>query len=273
MNGRQVITLTTDFGARDGFVGAMKGVILSVNPNARIVDISHDTPRQDVLAGAIVLANAARYFPAGCVHVAVVDPGVGSDRRALAAVCDSGLYVAPDNGLLTMVDRHDPIREAYAIENPAFRLPELSATFHGRDLFAPAAAHLSLGKPPADAGAPVANIQRLAVPEHAWNPTAGQARGEVLYVDIYGNLITNIPNRCLDDLGGTCRLTIGGQDIAGPRRAYNDAAPGELLFLPGSSGLVEIAVNMGNAADALKASRGGDVILAGLEKDPFPKKD
>jgi len=254
-----IITLLTDFGERDGYVGAMKGVILSANPAARIVDISHDTPRQDVLAGAIVLANATRWFPPGCIHTAVVDPGVGSRRRAIAAVCGQATYVLPDNGLITLVHRRDPIREAYAIEDEHFRLAELSGTFHGRDLFAPAAARLSLGVPPSAAGPKIADPMLLDLPFPELDPAGGWARGQILYVDIYGNLISNIPNEAIVAPPQAQTLRIGSQTLQGLRRTYSDVPPGEALFLAGSSGHVEVAVREGDAASYFQTAVGAGI--------------
>jgi len=185
-----VITLTTDFGMRDGFAGVMKGVILRINPRAVIVDISHDVPAWDVRAGAFVLSSAYRYFPAGSIHVCVIDPGVGSGREILIARTPEYYFLAPDNGLLSPVLDVEQECSVYRISNPEMLLPEISNTFHGRDIFAPAAAHLSINTPVERIGVPFAGARRELFPEPCVE--VGRISGEIIYRDSFGNLITNI---------------------------------------------------------------------------------
>ncbi len=259
MEQAQFISLTTDFGTRDGFVGAMKGVILSINPRVSILDISHDIPRQDIFAGAMVLCNTCPYFPRGTIHVAVVDPGVGTDRKAMVAVTNMGFLVLPDNGLITLLHGKTPVLAAYAVTNRDICLPLPSATFHGRDIFAPVAAHLSRGLPPEEVGPKMETFHTLTVPRP--KRTQYGIQGEIIYVDVYGNLFTNIESEMLDNFGKDCVLSCAQTKIQGLSRTYGDKSPGELLFLPGSSGFVEIALNGGNAFRQLGLKPGDGVFL------------
>ena len=267
-----IVTLTTDFGTADGYVAAMKGVMLAIEPRLTLVDVSHDVPPQDVAHGAFVLAEATRHFPAGAVHLAVVDPGVGGSRRPLLLVTPDGSYVAPDNGLLTRVMSryglfHDPGAEflspirgplppgcrAFELADPRFRMAEVSRTFHGRDVFAPAAAHLSRGVPPEEFGPPLAEVVWLNVPP----PTrsGGEIEGRVVHVDRFGNLITNIA--LADEEAGRAVVEIDGVRIRGLSRSYEDADG--VLAIVGSHGTVEIAVRDGNAANQLGVGVGATV--------------
>jgi hypothetical protein len=248
---RQIITLLTDFGTRDAYVASMKGVILGINPQAVLVDLSHEIGPQDVRAGALVLAGAAPYFPPGAIHLAVVDPGVGGSRRALAARARGQFWVGPDNGLFHFALAGNPEARIVSLENPAFFLPQMSATFHGRDLFAPVAAHLSLGVDPALLGPPLTDPVLLNWSEAEYGP--GAARGVVIYVDRFGNLVTNFQAVELRDwLGGRdLRLKLGGLSLRGLARTYGDGAPGEFLALVGSHGFLEVACNRESAAQRL----------------------
>jgi S-adenosylmethionine hydrolase len=251
----RVVTLLSDFGTRDGYVGAVKGVLLSRCPGATLVDVTHEIPPGDVAAGAFVLGQAAPYFPAGSVHLAVVDPGVGSERRALACAIGDQLYVAPDNGLLTRVLEAEASVLAREISHPALRLSSVSDVFHGRDLFAPAAAHLASGAPLAAVGPelPSASLVRSAWPKPSLESDGGG--GQVVYVDRFGNLVTNLP---LDPEVPQGVATVAGCDVS-IRRTYSEVAPGSLVALRGSSGLLEIARNRGSAAEALGVGP-GDVV-------------
>jgi len=252
-----VITLTTDFGTSDGFVGTMKGVILSINPNARIVDITHGVPRGDIFAGAMVLRATCPYFPANSVHVAVVDPGVGTTRKPMAVETELGIFVLPDNGLISWIARDHLITRAYAIENPEYCLASRSRTFHGRDLFAPVAAHLSLGKQVDAMGPFWADYHLFDLPEPKVHKRS--LSGCIIYRDTYGNLITNIDAEMLPR--GNAVLEAGEHQFEGPHQAYGEVARGEALFLIGSQNLVEIAVNNGSAADNLDLVVGDSVLL------------
>ncbi|HEX6042875.1 MAG TPA: SAM-dependent chlorinase/fluorinase [Pyrinomonadaceae bacterium] len=240
-----VITLLTDFGTADYFVGAMKGVILSINPKAVIVDITHEVPPQDVAAGAFTLLAAYDTFPKGTIHVAVVDPGVGSTRRPIVVSAGDHLFVGPDNGLLTHVYDRAPAFEAFHITaSEHFRQP-VSTTFHGRDIFSPVAAALSNGVEPSSLGPPISAPVRLSI---ANKPT-------IIHIDHFGNLITNITR---DQFNGT-RLAINGQVISSFRKFFGEASDDEPFGIWGSAGLLEIAVNRGSAADTLGVKRGDEV--------------
>ncbi|MBE7451830.1 MAG: SAM-dependent chlorinase/fluorinase [Kofleriaceae bacterium] len=241
-----LVTLTTDFGTADGYVGAMKGVIARLTPEAVVVDVAHDVPRHDIAHAAWVLATSAPEFPAGTIHVAVVDPGVGGARAPVVIAAGGHLYVGPDNGLFAYVaERPDLV---HAITSTAFRMPSPSDTFHGRDVFAPAAAALARGLPPGAAGP--ATCLAGALP---W-ATRATARGVVVHVDVYGNLITNLP-------GPARPLRAGGRDIA-PVRTYEELPAGGLGCYTGSAGTVEIAVREGSAAAHLRLGRGAEVAFA-----------
>lgn len=255
----RTITLTTDFGTADAPVAAMKGVIASLNPNVSIVDVSHQIPPQDVRAGAFVLRSAAPYFPRGTVHVAVVDPGVGSDRRPIALECNGHFFVGPDNGLLPLAASRDgQAPEGFHIvhltESHYWR-SVVSRTFHGRDIFAPVAAHLTLGVPLSALGSVVHDCVSLAMP--ALQETDGALSGEIIYVDRFGNCITNIPAGRLPREGA--RVRAGAHPVIPLRATYGDVARGEALALVNSVDLLEIAVREGNAAERL-GLRVGDAV-------------
>jgi S-adenosylmethionine hydrolase len=242
-----IVTLTTDFGGRDSFVGTMKGVILSRCPEARIVDVCHEVPPQQVRSGALRLAAAAPYFPAGTVHVAVVDPGVGGERRALALEAGGQRFVGPDNGVLTLAappsgaDWH-----AVAITNPVHMLPRVSQTFHGRDVFAPAAAHLAAGGALADLGPALVSVEELRLPRPA---RAGRRlSGIVLDVDRFGNLISNVRGELLAE-ENVERVCVAGAAILGLSRWYDPSR--ELVAIVDSDGWLEIAAPGGSAAARL----------------------
>ncbi len=264
---RPVIALLTDFGLADHYVGAMKGAILGICPDATLVDISHGVPAHDVAAGALELAAAYRYFPAGTVFLAVVDPGVGSARRAIAAEAGSYLFVAPDNGILSAVFDETPPSRVVDLTDPRYARAEVSRTFEGRDRFAPAAAWLAAGLDLAalgrleDSGA-TASAPRVGLPRP--RPAKDSLAGEVVRVDRFGNLITNIDRQALDTLQPAARLTItvGAQRISRLVSTYAEAAQGELCALLGSSNHLEIAVNGSSAAARLGVARGVPVLIS-----------
>jgi S-adenosyl-L-methionine hydrolase (adenosine-forming) len=253
---RPVITLLSDFGTRDIYVASMKGVILSLNPQALLVDLSHEVPPQDVRAGALNLEAGAPYFPPGTIHLAVVDPGVGSGRRALAAHCRGHFWVGPDNGLFHLIFRQASPLSIVSLENPVYFRPQVSATFHGRDIFAPVAAHLSLGVDLSRFGPRITDPVALDWPE----PVFGREtmRGQIIYVDQFGNLISNIRAAELSAwlAGQSASLQVGPVAIPGLARTYTDVAPGKFLALVGSHGWLEIACAMDNAARRLNAAVG-----------------
>ncbi len=242
-----IVTLTTDFGTRDGYVGAMKGVICRILPSARLVDLSHEIPPQDVRDAAQLLAAACPWFPPGTVHLAVIDPGVGGARRALAVEAGGQCYVGPDNGLLTHALRL-PDAQAHEINARGYLLPERSDTFHGRDVFAPAAGHLAAGLDLARLGPVASGCSTLDLPRPA--RAGDRIAGEVVRIDRFGNAISNIPRAQLAELGeGAYEVWANGASFGLLRRRYEEAAPGEALALTGGDGRIEIAVNRGSAAE------------------------
>lgn len=256
----KIITLCTDFGQRDGYVAAMKGVLLTIAPDATLVDISHDITPQAVHEGAFVLSSAYPYFPPHTIHVVVIDPGVGSARRALALQTPRGFFVAPDNGILSYVLREEEVLGAVALtERRYWRAPQSSSTFHGRDILAPVGAHLANGVPLEAFGPPVSDLVRLPLPVVRCGPQ-GEIIGQVQHIDGFGNLITNIPADQVLPLEEP-QIGIRGYRIRGLRTSYAMAAPGELLALIGSHGNLEIAVREGNAAQVTGARLDDEVTV------------
>lgn len=254
---RPVITITTDFGQMDGYVGAMKGVILGICPQAEMVDISHQIQPQAVQQAAYVLSTAAAYFPPGTVHLVVVDPGVGSKRRPIAVETGRATYVGPDNGVLGLALAQDPARRAVHLTDPRYQLSPASATFHGRDIFAPATAHLACGTPIEKLGEPLALSELVELPVASPQPQPGGGwQCAVLHVDHFGNLITNFrlpaPRQGL-------RIGLGGHWIEQISRTFADVEPGKLVAYAGSSGYLEIAVRAGSAAEFLSLDAGDPV--------------
>jgi len=255
-----VLAFLTDFGARDHYVGAMKGAALSVCPGATLVDITHEIDPQDVLGGALELAAVVPYFPPGTVFVAVVDPGVGSARRAIAAEAGAYRFVAPDNGLLALVFDELPPRLVVELTERRFARPVVSRTFEGRDRFAPAAAWLACGTELSELGTPRPDWHRLAVPPAEL--TGHELRGEVLRIDRFGNLVTNITRSTLARLAASEPVLV----LVGPHRiplvsTYSDVPSQALCALFGSSDRLEVAVNAGSAARHLGVGRGAPVVV------------
>jgi len=251
-----LITLLSDFGFRDEYVACLKGVILSLNPRVRLVDLTHEVPPQDIQTGAFILAATAPYFPPGTIHLAVVDPGVGTSRRALAAACRGQFWVGPDNGLFHLIFTGQRDLEIVSLENPDYFLPQVSATFQGRDLFAPVAAQLSLGVPLALMGPAVRDPVRLRWPEPV--VTENRLTGRIIQVDRFGNLVSNIAADLFKHWlkGRPFRLWIGPAVITRLCHTYGEAAPGEMLALVGSHGYLEIARAGASAAGRLMAGKG-----------------
>ena len=292
----EIITLTTDFGQADGYVGTMKGVILARAPQARLVDLSHEIAPQDVLAGAFVLARAYRYFPPETIHVAVVDPGVGTSRRAVLLETAQGRFVGPDNGLFSLALREtvalaigwtegppadvpalwhpgfdlaavlrsapaEHLPRAYALTNTDYWLSGPGATFHGRDVFAPVAAHLAAGEPPERLGTPIPLASLVLLPNLTPTLRADVIEGRVIAVDRFGNLITTIAAGLLRALGPLERLEVrlGALRLVGVQSAYGAVPTGEPLALINSAGLLEIAVTNGSAAQTFQEGVGAAV--------------
>jgi S-adenosylmethionine hydrolase len=249
-----IVTLTTDFGARDPYAAAVKGVLLSRCAGLRVVDLTHEIAPQDVTEGAFFIAQAAPWFPAGTVHLAVVDPGVGTSRRPLAVRAGGHFFVLPDNGLIELVLRALPLDQARVIDMDRDR--GTSATFHGRDVFAPAAAALACGAPLSDIGPAAGRLARLAFPRPALR--ADRVEGEIVHVDRFGNLVSNIDRAALG--GAPCSgVQIGGRALGAPLHTYGDAAAGELLALWNSAGLLEVAAREASAAATLGLGRGAGI--------------
>ena len=272
----RVLAFTTDFGSSDAYVAAMKGVALGIASDLTLVDVTHEVPRHDIAHGAFVLGSVYRYFPADTVHVAVVDPGVGTSRKAVALVTPAGSFCAPDNGLLSYVlndhltedharfestELGGPVTvavpegcEAYEISNPTYRLEPVSDTFHGRDIFTPAAAHLASGLKPEHLGEPLDEITTLNL--FALESSSDAVAGKVIHVDRFGNVVTNIPASRLPQ--GAVVVEIADTKIHGLSATFADADC--LLALIGSHGYLEIAENLGSAAQSLDAGVGDTVV-------------
>jgi S-adenosylmethionine hydrolase len=265
---RPVVSLTTDFGIADPFVAIMKAVIVGIQPEARIVDITHDVPPHDVLDAAFRLRCAFAFFPHGSVHVVVVDPGVGSRRRPLLMITENHRFVAPDNGVLSLVGDVEEVRTVYHMTAGHYFRPEVSATFHGRDVFAPAAAWLTRGVDPENLGEPVEDWKRLSIPP-ARITGEGTLQGVVLAVDRFGNVSTCIPRSLLEQFAasaGALVLEAAGARVGRQVEAYHEIARGETAFLVNSAGLVEIAANQRSAARDLGLKRGDKVEIKPLER-------
>jgi hypothetical protein len=254
-----VITLTTDFGHADWFVGTMKGVVLSIHPGVTVVDISHDIPRGDIWAGAFALASSYRFFPRRTVHVAVVDPGVGSERAALAVRTADCFFVGPDNGILSLAMRQERVQTIHRIENERYFLHPVSRTFHGRDIFAPVAAHLSLGVPCARLGPACQEMKRLTWPK-ARRDRRG-VHGQVVHVDRFGNAITNVSNALFNLRRSHWTVWWNGKKLCAVEDFYQAVAEGKPVAVPGSAGFLEIAINGGSVASELGLRNGSKVVL------------
>ena len=258
----RIITLTTDFGTSDAYVGTMKGVILGINPNVRMVDLTHAIPPQDIHEAAFTIRSAYHYFPKGTIHTVVVDPGVGSDRQAIVCEIDGAFFVCPDNGVLSYLlqaidDGAEHRMNAVAIQNPAYHLPQISNTFHGRDIFAPVAAHLSRGVPLANIGPRVENLVQLPIPMS--DISGNTITGQMVKIDRFGNAITNISESALAGAISGYQIRVGTTRLTHLNRAYAESAIGEPLAIIGSFGLLEIAINGGSAETCLGLKR-GDVV-------------
>jgi S-adenosylmethionine hydrolase len=258
-----VITLLSDFGVRDAYVGILKGVLLTIAPTARLVDLTHEIPPQAVEVGALLLRSAVPYFPAGTVHLAVVDPGVGTPRVPVAVRTRQAVLVGPDNGLLAPAAAAlGGATAVHAIENPALLRQPVSRTFHGRDVFAPAAAHLAAGAAIESLGSARNDLLALPLPEATAAPDG--VRGVVVHVDRFGNLLTNLERAALRAFRHLPLSVRVAQMATVPlRHAYGDVAPGELLALWSSWDTIEIAVRDGSAAARLGVGRGAPVTVSG----------
>ncbi|MFQ6074156.1 MAG: S-adenosyl-l-methionine hydroxide adenosyltransferase family protein [Candidatus Bathyarchaeia archaeon] len=260
-----IITLLSDFGLKDPYVAEMKAVILSICPEARIVDISHEIEKFNIRMGAFVLASAAPYFPKGTIHVAVVDPGVGTKRRPILVVTKRAFYVGPDNGLLMLSGRREGISRVYHVTNKRFMLSRISRTFHGRDIFAPTAANLAKGRAPSECGPEINDyvVPKFAEPRLSRNVLLG----EVLHIDDFGNVITNVSIKELEKMsikeGDMLRVKLK-EDVLTLKlcTAYGEVKAKQPLAIIGSHGFLEISVNLGNAAKRFRVETGETVQLS-----------
>ena len=273
-----IITLTTDFGLADAYVAAMKGVILGINPEVKIIDICHSIKPQNIAQAAFVLSTAYPYFPRKTIHMVVVDPGVGSERRAIILRTPIACFVAPDNGVLSYVIQQSLSKsvekrgqfsikggvkpgaelETVAITNPKFWRSPVSATFHGRDIFAPVAALLSLGFPPIEFGEPIDSVEVLPLP-HPYQTPNGTLVGHVIHIDNFGNLITDIKSDDLVRKAEPITIEVGGQLISGLSHTYAEGSG--LLAVIGSSSYLEVSLKGGSASSLLNARTGDEVRL------------
>ena len=253
---RPVIALLSDFGTRDHYAGTMKGVMIGICPDVTLLDITHDITPHDVVEGALQLAASYRFFPAGTIFLAIVDPGVGSPRRGMAAEAGDYRFVAPDNGVLTAVLRELPPKRVVELTERRYARPTVSRTFEGRDRFAPAAAWLAKGIQLSALGRTVTSYQQVDLPQVAVDET--HLGGVVLLVDRFGNLVTNIDRRTFEAFTRSQPVTlrVAGRPIAGVVATYTDIRAGEVCALFGSTEHLELAVNGGSAATALDAARG-----------------
>lgn len=260
---RPIISLTTDFGLRDPYVAEMKAVILRICAEARIVDISHEIKKYDVGMGAFALACAAPYFPEGTFHVAVVDPGVGTERQPIIIQTPKGYYVGPDNGVLALAARNDGGPESiHKIANPKLILPKVSSTFHGRDIFAPAAAHLANGTPPAEFGPKISKINNPAFAQVTKEREA--LVGEVIHTDDFGNIITNLQPKDIQITGTQPTINIKIKNTKLSLKlceTYTEVPPHKPLALIGSHNFLEISLNQDNAAKTYKTKTGDKITI------------
>jgi S-adenosyl-L-methionine hydrolase (adenosine-forming) len=258
-----VITLLTDFGLRDGYAGVMKGVIWKIAPEVQIADLTHDISPQDILEAALVLWRCAAYFPDGTIHVVVVDPGVGTDRRGIAARIGNQYFVGPDNGIFSLVaDRSEEQGQRssyYHLDNPHYWLPEVSRVFHGRDIFSPIAAHLANGTPLTVLGTQITDPVRIELPKPV--AIADGWQGQVIHIDHFGNLSTNLSGKHLPKQG-IVRIRVKDQQVDGIVTTFGDRPAGTLVALIDSSGSLAISVVNGSAQQVLKARLGDKVTVA-----------
>lgn len=257
---RNVITLTTDFGLRDYYVSAMKAVMLGIAPEARLIDVSHDIPSQDIMAGSWVLKNSALLFPSKTVHTVVIDPGVGTERHPIALQVEDQYFVGPDNGIFSLLTSDRDYR-AVCLTKQQYLRDSPSNTFHGRDIFAPAAAHLSRGVPLEELGEPLDELV-----SYRWmQPIADKdgVQGTVIHIDKFGNLITNIPQELIKEVveGKEVKIYIGNVILNDISNTFGSVAEGEPVAYIGSAGMLEIGINKGDAEEMLGVQKGAQISL------------
>ena len=254
-----MITLTTDFGLRDPYVAEMKGAILTINPKAMLIDITHDVEKFNIRMGSFMLASAAPYFPKGTTHLAIVDPGVGTQRRGIVVQTKRGFFIGPDNGVLMLAAQTQGIESIYALSNPNLILPQTSSTFHGRDIFAPASAYIDRGTQPKDFGSEIKDpvLPHFSVVEQI----SGALNGEILYIDGFGNLIFNINEK---NMPNSPIISVKLPQVSLKLKfckTYGEATTGEPILLVGSHGFVELALNQGSAAKKFHVKVGDKIAV------------
>jgi S-adenosylmethionine hydrolase len=256
-----MITLTTDFGNEDAYVGSMKGVILSINPRVQLIDIAHQLPAHHTLRAAYLLREVCPRFPEGTIHVAVVDPGVGGQRRPVLLKIEDRFYIGPDNGIFGLLLEDFALQGAWRLDNPEFFLAPVSQTFHGRDIFAPVAAHLTTGVPPASFGPTLADPKGWPFPPH--HEETAELRGQVVWVDRFGNCITNLAEKVVSRWaqGATYVIRAASKRIEYVSTSYESIPKGESLALFNSMGFLEIACNQARADQTLSLAEGDPVVL------------
>lgn len=261
--GRSLITFTSDFGTRDQYVGAVKGVLLSTHPEAEVIDLSHEIPSHDILAGAFTVVGSCPEFPSGTVHLVVVDPGVGSGRRAIVASTERHLYVAPDNGVLSLLMERESVSRVVAVEAEHYYRRPVSSTFHARDIFAPVAAYLSKGVDILKFGPEISDYKRLVLPSQK-RLEDGSTEGFILHIDKFGNATTSFTPDDLEKAGSDsprASFRIGEKLVEDRVESYAEGADRDVFFLTGSSGYLEIASFKQSAARALNLRRGMKIQL------------
>ncbi len=258
---KPIITLLTDFGTKDHYVASMKGTILSINPRCTLIDITHHVSPYDIKEGAFLLANAYSFFPKGTIHLSVVDPGVGGLRKPVLFVTTNYFFVGPDNGLFTFVFKREKVKKVVALTNPKYFLSQLSTTFHGRDLFAPVAAHLSLGVKPEAFGPALNSWVEIGFKKPKIRE--GRLIGEILHIDAFGNLISNIDEKELFHFvkDHSFLIKIGRKIIQDLKKGYGEGKRNDPIALIGSGGFLEISVREGNAQKVLRVKKGDQVTI------------
>ncbi len=256
-----IITLTTDFGTKDPYAGIMKGTILTANPLARIIDITHEIPKHDIVNASFTIGQAYEYFPKGTVHVGVVDPEVGASRKNVAILTENYIFVGPDNGIFTIILSREKTLGILEIKNFPFVLNKISNTFHGRDVFSPCSAFLSAGKNFFDVGPEMKNLKHLKYPKVT--QTGNSLKGEVVAIDSFGNMITNISEHTLKSFAGKKKIEVSfaAERFTSIMRHYNDVSIGSTLVIIGSSGYLEISMNGESAKDYFMTSVGSPVTV------------
>jgi S-adenosylmethionine hydrolase len=258
---KPIITLLTDFGIKDPYVASMKGVILNINPQCTLIDITHHVNPHDIQEGAFLLAKTYSYFPKGTIHLAVVDPGVGGARKPILLVTQNYLFVGPDNGLFTLVTKRERVKQVIDLTNKKYFLPQISTTFHGRDIFAPVAAYLSLGTPPSNFGEKLDHWVKLDLKEPVLR--GKKLFGEILLIDHVGNLISNIDQARFTNFAKRYPfvIRIGEKAISNIKKGYWEGKKQETIALFGSGGFLEISINEGNAQIVLKVKKGDPITI------------